>query len=147
MEWNLMKTVEPDVVAWSSTNQKTCINKGFSIPSKWIQRVGVLFWKKVGYILNSQLLQQCISVSSQANHDLLSYYIAVIFSFQKAILSSIGTVSPGPSKQTFLLRDMTKASTWFVVWQISRGKCFIENALRSGSLKKTVQPFEVAISP
>ena len=31
LKWNesLMKTVEPDVVAWSSTNQRTFINKGF----------------------------------------------------------------------------------------------------------------------
>ena len=31
LKWNesLMKTVEPDVVAWSSTNQSTFINKGF----------------------------------------------------------------------------------------------------------------------
>ena len=31
LKWNesLMKMVEPDVVAWSSTNQRTFINKGF----------------------------------------------------------------------------------------------------------------------
>ena len=31
LKWNesLMKTVEPHVVAWSSTNQRTFINKGF----------------------------------------------------------------------------------------------------------------------
>ena len=31
LKWNesLMRTVEPDVVAWSSTNQRTFINKGF----------------------------------------------------------------------------------------------------------------------
>ena len=51
-------------------------------------------------------------------------YVPVFFSFQKAIPSSIGTVSTGPTKQIFLLRDMTKASTCFVVWQISWGKCF-----------------------
>ena len=74
-------------------------------------------------------------------------YFPVFSSFQKAILSSIGTMSSGPTKQIFLLRDMNKESTRFVIWQISWGKCFIENALSTGSSKKTVQLFEVATSP
>ena len=151
LKWNesLMKTVEPDVEAWSSTNQRTFINKGFQFlrsESKELKCFSERRWDRYPWQPTSATMHFSFQLGEPWSAIIFSYF-PVFFLFQKAILSSIGTVSSGPTKQIFLLRDMTKASTCFVVWQISWGKCFIENALSSGSSKKTVQSFEVARSP
>ena len=70
----------------------------FSIPLKRIQRIKVISWLKVGYTLNNQVPRQCISVSSLVDHDLLFW---CFFSFQKAILSSLGTMSSGWQNKYF----------------------------------------------
>ena len=133
LKWNesLMKTVEKDVVAWSSTNQRAFINKGFQF-----------LWSESKDLELKCLSERRWDISSTTNfcnnafqfpaswtmiccHFLIC---SCFFLIPKAILSSIETVSSGLTKQIFLLWDMTKASTCFVVWQISWGKCFIENA-------------------
>ena len=120
LKWNesLMKMVEPDVVAWSSTNQKTFINKGSQF--LWSESKELKCFSERRWNISSTTNFCNNAFQFPARRTMICYHFLIFscfFLFQKAILSSIGTVSSGPTKQIFLLRDMTKASTCFVVWR------------------------------
>ena len=90
LKWNesLMKMVEPDVVlvAWSSTNQRTFINKGFQFlrsESKELKCFSERRWD----ILDNQLLQHFSFQLGEPWSAIIFSYFPVFFSFQKAILS------------------------------------------------------------
>ena len=84
-----MKTVKPDVVAWSSTNQRTFITKGFqflrSASKSWSA------FLKEGGVYPRQPTSATMHFSFQLGEPwsaIIFSYFPVFFSFQKAILTS-----------------------------------------------------------
>ena len=143
-----MKMVEPDVVAWSSTNQRTFINKGFQFLRSESKELKCFSERRWDISLTTNFCNNAFQFP--ARWTMICYHFIIFSGF---FLVPKGNSLFNWNREFWANKTNLSASRYdkninlFCSLANILRKVFIENALSSGSSKKTVQSFEVARSP